>query len=53
LEIVVVNEILVRQTVEAIARAGSTDDSSRLGNGTILVTPLDEYVRIPNGHCNR
>jgi len=53
LEIVVVNEMLVRQTVEAIACAASAGDLSRLGNGDILVMQLDEYVRIPNGQCDQ
>ena len=53
LEIVVVNEMLVRQTVDSIARAASTSDLSRLGNGDIFVMQLDEYVRIPNGQCDQ
>ena len=53
LEIVVVNEMLVRQSVEAIARDGSSSDSSPLGNGNILLTQLDERIRIPNGRCEK
>jgi len=46
LEVVVVNEAVLEWTVNAIARAGSTSDRERLGDGDILVMPLGEHVRI-------
>jgi nitrogen regulatory protein PII len=53
LEVVVVNDMLLRETVEAIRTAGAANDTSRPGNGTIIVMELDNYVRIPNGPCNQ
>jgi nitrogen regulatory protein PII len=45
LEIAVVNEKLLRTTIEGIARAGSRDALARI-NGSLFVLPLDEYVPI-------
>jgi nitrogen regulatory protein PII len=46
IEVVVVNEVLLGWATRAIARAGSSSESDRLGDGDILVMPLDDHVRI-------
>ncbi len=45
LEIVMVNELLVPDAIEAIGRAISGPDSGNSGEGEVLVTELDEVVR--------
>ena len=46
LEVVVINEALVQWAVGNMARAAATNDAQRLGDGDILIIPLDEHVRI-------
>jgi nitrogen regulatory protein PII len=46
IEVVVVNEVLLGWATRAIARAGSSGERDRLGDGDILVMPLDDHVRI-------
>jgi nitrogen regulatory protein PII len=46
IEVVVVNEALVDWAVNTIARAASSPDAARQGNGDILVMPVDDHVRI-------
>src|SRR5262249_32969025 len=46
---IAVHDAQVQGAVEAIARAGFTDDSGHLGRGNIFVMHLDEDVRIPGG----
>ena len=48
-EIVVVNDLMVQEVVDAIVQAASIDDSGRNGNSSIFVTTLDQWVRIPGG----
>jgi nitrogen regulatory protein P-II 2 len=47
LEVIVVNEMLVRDAVQAIVRAGAATGEERLGHGNVFAIPLNEYVRIP------
>ena len=42
LEVVVLNETLVQQTIGAIVRAASAADSWRQGSGHVLVVPLED-----------
>jgi nitrogen regulatory protein PII len=46
LEIVVVNERLVREVVDAITRATFTSDSGRLGGEDVFVMNLDDWISI-------
>jgi nitrogen regulatory protein PII len=48
-EIVVVNDLMVQDVINAIAQAASSGDSERNGSGSIFVTTLDQWVRIPGG----
>ena len=52
IEVVVVNEALVGWTKGAIARAAASDERARLGDGDILVMPLDDHVRISKEACD-
>jgi nitrogen regulatory protein PII len=49
IEIVVVNDLMVQDIINAIAQAASIADSERKGSGSIFVTTLDQWVRIPGG----
>jgi nitrogen regulatory protein PII len=49
MEIVVVNDRLAQDVVDAIAKAASISDAERIGSGSIFVTPLEQWVRIPAG----
>lgn len=46
IEIVVVNEALLGWAKGAIARASTSNERDRVGDGDILVMPLDDHVRI-------
>jgi nitrogen regulatory protein P-II 1 len=46
LEIVVVNDVVVQEAVEVIARVACSPNLERVSNGSIFVMPLDEWVRI-------
>jgi len=48
-EIVVVNDLIVQDVIDAIAQAASIGDSARKGSGSIFVTTLEQWVRIPGG----
>jgi hypothetical protein len=48
----VVNEALLGWAKGAIARASSSNERDRLGDGDILVMPLDEHVRISREACD-
>ena len=47
LEVVVVNDLLVQETVDVIARAAYEPKMDYISNGSIFVMPLDEWIRIP------
>jgi hypothetical protein len=49
LEIVAVNEGLVPRAIEASTRTGCAGEARRPIEASILVTPMDECVHIPNG----
>jgi nitrogen regulatory protein PII len=46
LEIVVVNEMLVRDVVDAITRVAFTSGSRRLGGADVFVMNLDDWISI-------
>ncbi len=47
LEVIVVNETLVSSTVRSISRAAATNGAGRVGDGDIVVMPVDDYLRLP------
>lgn len=49
IEIVVANDLMVEDVIDAIARSAAIDKCDRPGSGSIFVTTLDQYVRIPAG----
>jgi nitrogen regulatory protein PII len=47
LEIVVVNDLMVQETIEVITRVASGLNPEDASNGSIFVMPLDDWIRIP------
>ena len=47
IEIVVVNDLIVQDVIDAITRAESGGDSERITCENIFVTTLEQWVRIP------
>jgi nitrogen regulatory protein PII len=47
LEVVVVNDLLVQETIDVIAQAAYEPTLDHISNGSIFVMPLDEWIRIP------
>jgi nitrogen regulatory protein PII len=47
LEIVVVNDLVVQDVIDAIVDIASEPNQEHVGNGSIFVMPLDEWIRIP------
>ena len=46
---IAVNEHFVEPTVKAIMEAGRTPPEGRIGDGKILILPLDDCIRIRTG----
>ena len=51
-EIIVVNEMLLEEVVRAVMLAASSEDDDRGSGGNIFVTPLENWIRIPDGNSN-
>ena len=46
-EMVVVNDLMVQETIDVITQAACTPNSNGVSNGSIFVMPLDGWIRIP------
>ena len=46
---IAVNDEFVDKTIEAIVKAGRSQDDGRIGDGKIFVLPLEDAVRIRTG----
>jgi nitrogen regulatory protein PII len=47
LEVVVVNDLVVQDTIDVITQVACAPNPERISNGSIFVMPLEEWVRIP------
>jgi nitrogen regulatory protein P-II 2 len=46
---IAVNEEFVESTVQAIIKAGRTDEEGKVGDGKIFILPLEDCIRIRTG----
>ena len=51
-EIIVVNEMLLDEVVQAVILAASPENDNRGSGGNIFVMPLDNWIRVSDGNSN-
>lgn len=52
IEIIVVNEMLLDEVVRAVMLAASSERDDQANAGNIFVLPLEDWIRIPDGHSH-